>query len=89
METKTTEFPVCNKRTVVIMEDKIADLETFFATATLPPTIKLNEWSTIIDLPKFVESHMAIVKANPGKKWFLPYLERLQRLRELLMKKEQ
>lgn len=60
----------------------IADLETFFETATLTTVpVKLNNWSTITDVSKFIAGHLAIVKANNGNKTFLPYLERLNELK--------
>jgi len=63
----------------------IAELENYFASIELPTQpIKLNRWSTITDCSLFIESHLAIVKANNGNKTFLPYLERLQEFRRLL-----
>lgn len=55
-----------------------AELETFFKELQLPAkSVKLNEYSKITDLSKFIDSHMATVKANNGNKTFLPYLDRL------------
>ena len=64
---------------------EIAELETYFAKIE-PPTqpIKLNQCSTITDYSLFIESHFAIVKANNGKETFLPYLNRLQELKQIL-----
>jgi len=63
----------------------ITELETFFA-GIHPPTeeIKLNDWSTITDLKQFVKGHIAIVKAQNGKRTFLPYFNRLQDLKNYL-----
>jgi len=64
-------------------EQDISDLEHFFKTIILPiPPIKLNPVSTIVDITKFIETHFSIVKAQNGKKVYLPYLNRLQDLQE-------
>jgi hypothetical protein len=66
--------------------DKIRELEAFFENIELPTQpIKVNAYSTIIDSSLYVESHFAIVKANQGKRTFLPYLHRLQELRTVLL----
>jgi len=63
----------------------IAALENYFASIELPTQpIKLNKISTITDCSLFIESHLAIVKANNGKQTFLPYLNRLQELKQVL-----
>ena len=63
----------------------IAELENYFASIELPTQpIKLNQCSTIIDCSLFIESHFISVKANDGKRRFLPYLRRLQELKQIL-----
>ena len=63
----------------------IAELENYFASIELPTQpVKLNRWSTITDCSLFIESHFATVKANNGKETFLPYLNRLQELKQVL-----
>lgn len=63
----------------------IADLESCFACIQLPVgPVRLNQCGTISNLPLFIESHFATVKANNGKRTFLPYLTRLQELRQTL-----
>jgi hypothetical protein len=61
-------------------DDDIVALENYFSGIEL----KLYEWSTIVDCSLFVISHLATVKTNNGKRTYLPYLDRLQKLRELL-----
>ena len=66
-------------------EQDIAELENYFAGIALPPQpVKLNQCSTITNCPLFIESHFATVKANNGKRTFLPYLNRLQELKQVL-----
>jgi hypothetical protein len=63
----------------------IAELENYFASIELPTQpVKLNRCSTITDCSLFIESHFATVKGNNGNRTFLPYLNRLQELKQIL-----
>ena len=63
----------------------IAELESYFASIEVPTQpIKLNRCSTITDCSLFIESHFATVKANNGNRTFLPYLNRLLELKQVL-----
>ena len=63
----------------------ITELENYFTGITLPAqSLKLNQCSTIISVSLFLESHFAIIKANNGKRTFLPYLHRIQELKKVL-----
>lgn len=62
--------------------DEIKDLEDFFSKTELPKgKLKINNFSTILDCSKFVDSHLCIVKTNNGKNTFKPYLDRLIELK--------
>jgi len=66
-------------------QQDVSELEKFFATATLPTSpIKLNPHSEISDCFKFVQVHLATVRANNGKPAFKPYLNRLKELKSVL-----
>ena len=66
-------------------EQDITELENYFTGIALPTKpIKLNSCSTITNCSLFIESHFATVKANNGKRTFLPYLNRLQELKQVL-----
>ena len=65
-------------------EQDITELENYFAGITLPQSIKLNQCSTITDCSLFISTNFATVKANNGKRTFLPYLHRLQELKQVL-----
>jgi len=66
-------------------EQDIIELENFFTGRTIPTQpVKLNKCSTITDYSLFIESHFATVKANNGKQTYLPYLNRLQELKQVL-----
>ncbi|WP_374702234.1 DUF6965 family protein [Psychroflexus sp. MES1-P1E] len=63
----------------------IADLENYFVSIELPTQpIKLNRCSTINNCSLFIKSHFATVKANNGIQIFIPYLNRLQQLKQVL-----
>jgi hypothetical protein len=66
-------------------DKSIAELENYFAPLKLPTKpLKLNKWLTITDCSLFIESNIATVKGNNGKRIFLPYLNRLQELKQVL-----
>jgi hypothetical protein len=71
---------------VIDWSNDIAELETYFANIQLPTQpVKINDCSTIVNCSLFIESHIATVKANNGKRTFLPYLNRLQTLKHKLI----
>jgi chromatin segregation and condensation protein Rec8/ScpA/Scc1 (kleisin family) len=66
-------------------EPEITELETYFAAIELPQQpVKPNRYSTITSVSLFIETHFATVKANNGKRTFLPFLNRLQELKNYL-----
>lgn len=66
-------------------DNDIAELEKYFASIKLPThPVKLDKGSTIRDCFLFIDSHFTTVKANNGKRTFLPYLNRLQELKHVL-----
>ncbi|MBK7965970.1 MAG: hypothetical protein IPK10_12265 [Bacteroidetes bacterium] len=66
-------------------EQEITELEKHLTGISAPTQpIKLNECSTITNCALFIESNLATVKANNGKRTFLPYLHRLKELSNVL-----
>jgi hypothetical protein len=66
-------------------EQDITELENYFSGIALPhQSVKLNKCSTIKNCSLFIESHFATVKANNGKRTFLPYLNRLQAFKKVI-----
>jgi hypothetical protein len=64
----------------------IVEIESYFASIELPThPVKLNNCTTITDVNLFIESHIATVRANNGNNNFLPYLNRLQELQQVLI----
>ena len=65
--------------------NEIEVLEDYFNKIDLPKeNIKLNDSSMITNVSLFVGTHLATVKANNGNKTFLPYLDRLQKLKKII-----
>ena len=63
----------------------IDDLEAFFNSISLPTTpITINPCTTINDMNFFIETNLSIVKSQNGKRTYLPYLNRLQELKQCL-----
>jgi hypothetical protein len=84
MEVKGIDLPI--KEQPKSWEQDINVLEKYFSEIILPThPIKLNNCSTINDCSLFIESHLATVKRNKGKNTFMPYLNRLEELKQVLM----
>jgi hypothetical protein len=63
----------------------ITELQNWFNNTTLPPwPVALNQCSVITNLPAFIESHFATLKASNENKIFMPFLNRLQTLKNIL-----
>jgi hypothetical protein len=57
------------------------DFEKLTKTNNLPQkACKIDQCSTITDLQKYIETHRAIIEANPCKPFILPYINRMQNL---------
>lgn len=61
----------------------VAELEAFFATATLPEKIQVAD-GVITDPALYVEAHLRYVKAHHNNPDFLPYRDRLRELITIL-----
>ncbi len=67
------------KSTTQNWDQEISELEQFFND--IPPIdsiVNLNQYTKIIDVKKFINSHLTIVKAQNGNPCYRPYLESLQ-----------
>ena len=63
----------------------IKELEAYFKKIDIPTEpIKFNTFSTIENCSLFIDSHLKTVKANNGNRTYVPYLDRLKELREVL-----
>jgi len=69
-------------------EKDIIELENYFAKIHLPSKpIRLNKCSTITNCSLFIESHLDKVKMHNGKRTYLPYLNRLKELKQVITTK--
>jgi len=84
---KKKDFRIPNKihSDPIDWQARIEKLENYFANISLPQnSIALNPCTTIIDVPGFVESHLTYIKNCQRSSVHLPYLERLEKLMEIL-----
>lgn len=63
---------------------KLDDIILELQNVTLPPSIRLDQATNIIDVKKFVESHVNTLKGNKGNKRYMPYFNRLKKVYEIL-----
>lgn len=64
----------------------IKELEEFFSKVILPASpIRLDQASTIMDMPLFIENSLATVIENNGNRTYKPYLDRLIQLKNQLI----
>jgi hypothetical protein len=69
-------------------EQDVTELENYFAGLTAPTeTVKLNRYTTITDCSLYIENQLNTLKANNGKRIFLPHLKRLYEMKLFLTKK--
>jgi hypothetical protein len=66
----------------------LPDLEQFFNSVSLPKEVRLSQCETITDVKKFVRSHLDVLKANSGNPAYMPFYERLLKLKEILTKNQ-
>jgi hypothetical protein len=77
---------VCYGQTFApVWEDVIKEPEAFFDSRrdNLPESVRVHD-GEIVDVPLFIESHLARGKAHNGNPTFKPYLDRLEELKNLL-----
>lgn len=64
---------------------EIKKIETFLKKTNLPEKVILDCCSIIMNVDKFIDSHLTIVKIHNGNKIYLPYLTRLTNLQKKLL----
>jgi hypothetical protein len=84
-EATTTEQPPQPTYTDIATE--IEQLRRFFDSVELRGVIvELSRTEAIKDVPKFLTTHFEIVSNNRNERIYLPYLQRLRRLRDTISK---
>ncbi len=77
----TEPLPATNEN----WDNEVLELETFFNSTILPThPIKLNQCAIISNVSTFIKNHLSTIKQNNGKLTFLPFLNRLQELKQTL-----
>lgn len=79
------EDPPDKKRSSPDESWDLAPLESFFDPIQLPEVpFRLDQCIVIKNLPKFISGHLAILHTYNGNPIFLPYLQRLQLLQQII-----
>jgi hypothetical protein len=66
-------------------ELEISELDQYFNSIALPSgPIRLNGWTYISNVSETIKTHIITVRANDGNKTFLPFLNRLQEMKQYL-----
>jgi hypothetical protein len=69
-------------------DEDINELEQYFGNISLPiEPIKLNQCCTIVNVSKFIEGHLNVVKMFNGWRIGLPYIQRLRELKQYFINK--
>ena len=69
---------------MVISEKQIRELEDYFKIAALPDTIVLDAGSRVDDVPRFIQSHLRVLRNNADKPAYEVFYLRLQKVKELI-----
>ena len=56
-------------------------LEKELKAMTFPDKVKISKCEVVTNAPQMIDSHIKILKANPGNRLFMPYYDRLLMLR--------
>jgi hypothetical protein len=72
-----------------VSQDKwpVDDLRSFFASAKMPDTIRLDGMQ-VADLDLMVKSHLSMIDRNNGTPAFLPYYDRLVKVKGMIIAME-
>ena len=62
----------------------IEELEAYFEGIDLPETVYLNDATKIVDVKKFIHSHLITVKAHGYIKAYSSFMDRLIQLKDIL-----
>lgn len=56
---------------------KLSEIKSFFNDRELPNEVRISQCEVIVDVYKFVVSHISAIESNPSNKTYLPYYKRL------------
>lgn len=64
---------------------KLDELEEYFKGVDLSKNpIQLDKTTKIVDISKFLDSHFTVLRDNSGNKTFMPFYDRLIKIKELI-----
>lgn len=69
---------------MAITEKQIRELEDYFKVAALPDTIELDAGSRVGDVPRFIQSHLQVLRNNADKPAYEVFYLRLQKVKEII-----
>jgi len=56
-------------------------LEKELMAMTFPEQVRISKCEVVTNVPKMIDSHLKVLKANTGNRLFMPYYDRLLMLR--------
>tara|TARA_R100000951_G_scaffold66916_1_gene56488 strand:+ start:349 stop:555 length:207 start_codon:yes stop_codon:yes gene_type:complete len=56
-------------------------LEKELKEMTFPEQVRISNCEVVTNVPKMIDSHLKVLKANTGNRVFMPYYDRLMLLR--------
>lgn len=56
-------------------------LEKELKEMTFPEQVRISKCEVVTNVPKMIDSHIKVLKANTGNRLFMPYYDRLMLLR--------
>ena len=56
-------------------------LEKELKEMTFPEQVRISKCEVVTNVPKMIDSHIKVLKANTGNRLFMPYYDRLLMLR--------
>jgi len=59
----------------------LARLEKELKQMTFPEQVRISKCELITNVPQMIDSHIKMLKGNPGNRLFMPYYDRLILLR--------
>ncbi len=59
----------------------LARLEKELKQMTFPEQVRISKCELITNVPQMIDSHIKMLKGNPGNRTYLPYYDRLILLR--------
>lgn len=69
---------------MAVTEKQIRELEEYFTVSTLPATIELDAGSRVDDVPRFIQSHLKVLRNNADKAAYEVFYLRLLRVKGML-----